>query len=216
MTVHSTGPTSQQWDRVKDCLQSELGEKAFANLFARVEFVGIEETTVHLTAPTTLLVSHIKMYYTKHLLRLWQAERQEIKQILITLRILVSTAEVELILSPTLKPVKESIISTNSPVGQRPRHVKIEEIKRTVAVHYKISKSDMTSSQRTRSIVRPRQIAIYLARKLTLHSLPEIGRRFGGRDHSTVLHAISKIEGLMAEDERLAKEIDSLKESLGK
>jgi chromosomal replication initiator protein len=70
------------------------------------------------------------------------------------------------------------------------------------------------SSRRTANVVRPRQIAMYLAKVLTLRSLPEIGRRFGGRDHTTVLHAVRKIEGLVNGDRGLADEIEVLKRML--
>jgi chromosomal replication initiator protein len=97
-------------------------------------------------------------------------------------------------------------------VGARePRRVRIEDIQRVVARHYNVSKSDLLSSRRTRTIVRPRQIAMYLAKVLTPRSLPEIGRRFGGRDHTTVLHAVRKIEGMVDGDRTLAEEIELLK-----
>ena len=73
---------------------------------------------------------------------------------------------------------------------QEPKRVKIEDIQRVVARQYNVSRSDLLSSRRTANVVRPRQVAMYLAKTLTLRSLPEIGRRFGGRDHTTVLHAV--------------------------
>ena len=85
---------------------------------------------------------------------------------------------------------------------QEPRRVKIEEIQRIVARQYNVSRADLLSSRRTANVVRPRQVAMYLAKTLTLRSLPEIGRRFGGRDHTTVLHAVRKIEGLVGNDGR--------------
>jgi chromosomal replication initiator protein len=97
---------------------------------------------------------------------------------------------------------------------QEPRKVKIEEIQRIVARHYNVSRGDLLSSRRTANVVRPRQIAMYLAKTLTLRSLPEIGRRFGGRDHTTVLHAVRKIEGLVGNDGALAEEIESIKREL--
>jgi chromosomal replication initiator protein len=97
---------------------------------------------------------------------------------------------------------------------QEPKRVKIEDIQRTVARHYNVSRSDMLSSRRTANVVRPRQIAMYLAKTLTLRSLPEIGRRFGGRDHTTVLHAVRKIESLSDTDKALADEIEILKRML--
>jgi chromosomal replication initiator protein len=95
-----------------------------------------------------------------------------------------------------------------------PRRVKIEDIQRVVARQYNVSRADLLSSRRTANVVRPRQVAMYLAKTLTLRSLPEIGRRFGGRDHTTVLHAVRKIENLVGNDTSLAEEIELLKRQL--
>jgi chromosomal replication initiator protein len=97
---------------------------------------------------------------------------------------------------------------------QEPKRVKIEDIQRIVARQYNVSRADLLSSRRTANVVRPRQVAMYLAKTLTLRSLPEIGRRFGGRDHTTVLHAVRKIENLVHNDTSLAEEIESLKRQL--
>ncbi len=97
---------------------------------------------------------------------------------------------------------------------QEPKRVKIEDIQRIVARQYNVSRSDLLSSRRTANVVRPRQVAMYLAKTLTLRSLPEIGRRFGGRDHTTVLHAVRKIEGLVSNDLALSEEIEILKRQL--
>jgi chromosomal replication initiator protein len=97
---------------------------------------------------------------------------------------------------------------------QEPKRVKIEDIQRVVARQYNVSRADLLSSRRTANVVRPRQVAMYLAKTLTLRSLPEIGRRFGGRDHTTVLHAVRKIEGLVSNDAMLADEIEVLKRQL--
>jgi chromosomal replication initiator protein len=95
-----------------------------------------------------------------------------------------------------------------------PKRVRIEDIQRIVARQYNVSRADLLSSRRTANVVRPRQVAMYLAKVLTLRSLPEIGRRFGGRDHTTVLHAVRKIEALVGNDNALAEEIESLKRQL--
>jgi chromosomal replication initiator protein len=95
-----------------------------------------------------------------------------------------------------------------------PKRVKIEDIQRIVARQYNVSRADLLSSRRTANVVRPRQIAMFLAKTLTLRSLPEIGRRFGGRDHTTVLHAVRKIENLVHSDTALAEEIELLKRQL--
>jgi chromosomal replication initiator protein len=97
---------------------------------------------------------------------------------------------------------------------QEPKRIKIEEIQRIVARQYNVSRADLLSSRRTANVVRPRQVAMYLAKLLTLRSLPEIGRRFGGRDHTTVLHAVRKIENLVNTDSSLAEEIEILKRQL--
>ena len=95
-----------------------------------------------------------------------------------------------------------------------PRRVKIEDIQRAVSKHYNVSKADLLSARRTRTIVRPRQIAMFLAKMMTPRSLPEIGRRFGNRDHTTVLHAVRKIDELAKNDTNLAQEIELLKRML--
>ena len=86
----------------------------------------------------------------------------------------------------------------------------IEDIQRVVSRHYNVSRQELVSDRRTRVIVKPRQIAMYLAKIMTPRSLPEIGRRFGGRDHSTVLHAIRKIDELAKQDDKLARELELL------
>ncbi|NJM34780.1 MAG: chromosomal replication initiator protein DnaA [Rhodomicrobium sp.] len=98
--------------------------------------------------------------------------------------------------------------------GKEPRRVKIDDILRVVMKHFSVNRSDLLSSRRNRSIVRPRQIGMYLAKSLTARSLPEIGRRFGGRDHTTVLHAIRKIESLLQDDASLREEVEVLKRLL--
>ena len=91
------------------------------------------------------------------------------------------------------------------------RRLTIEEIQRKVAEHYNVRLSDMIGPKRLRTIARPRQVAMYLAKHLTTRSLPEIGRRFGGRDHTTIMHGIRKIDELMATDRQLAEDIGLLK-----
>jgi chromosomal replication initiator protein len=94
------------------------------------------------------------------------------------------------------------------------RRVKIDDIQKLVASHFNVSRAEILSARRTANVVRPRQIAMYLAKTLTLRSLPEIGRRFGGRDHTTVLHAVRKIEELVSKDHNLAEVIELLKRIL--
>ncbi|MQB22027.1 chromosomal replication initiator protein DnaA [Agrobacterium tumefaciens] len=91
------------------------------------------------------------------------------------------------------------------------KRVRIEDIQRIVARHYNVSRQELVSNRRTRVIVKPRQVAMYLAKMLTPRSFPEIGRRFGGRDHTTVLHAVRKIEELISGDSKLGHEVELLK-----
>jgi chromosomal replication initiator protein len=94
------------------------------------------------------------------------------------------------------------------------RRVTIEEIQKRVAEHFAIRLADMHSPRRARAVARPRQVAMYLSKQLTSRSLPEIGRKFGGRDHTTVMHAVRKIEELRASDHGFAEDIDLLRRML--
>ncbi|WP_374391999.1 chromosomal replication initiator protein DnaA [Sphingopyxis sp.] len=95
----------------------------------------------------------------------------------------------------------------------RPR-ITIDEIQRAVCAHYRLDKSEMASKRRVRAVARPRQVAMYLAKELTPRSYPEIGRRFGGRDHSTVIHAVRTVEALRVADSELDAEIAAIRRSL--
>lgn len=104
----------------------------------------------------------------------------------------------------------------NGPVAPRESEGAIARIQRVVAHHYGIPLREMTSDRRFRAVARPRQVAMYLCRSLTPHSLPAIGLHFGGRDHTTVLHAIRTIEGLcQIKHGRLAQDVDALFVALG-
>lgn len=94
------------------------------------------------------------------------------------------------------------------------RKVTIEEIQRKVSEHFNMRLSDMIGPKRHRTIARPRQIAMYLAKQLTQRSLPEIGRRFGGRDHTTVMHAVKRIEDLRSKDSQIDEDLELLRRML--
>ena len=94
------------------------------------------------------------------------------------------------------------------------RRVTIEEIQRRVAEHYNLRLSDMSSARRARAVARPRQVAMYLAKQLTSRSLPEIGRKFGNRDHTTVMHAVSRVTELMSLDATFAEDVELLRRML--
>jgi len=94
------------------------------------------------------------------------------------------------------------------------KRLSIDDIQRKVAEHYNIRLTEMASARRSRAVARPRQVAMYLAKQLTSRSLPEIGRRFGNRDHTTVLHAVNKITELMGEDPSFAEDVTLLRKML--
>jgi chromosomal replication initiator protein len=94
------------------------------------------------------------------------------------------------------------------------RRITIDEIQRKVADHFRIRHAEMVSARRAREVARPRQIAMYIAKQMTPRSLPEIGRRFGGRDHTTVIHAVRQIEKLRAADQEIDADVTALMRSL--
>ena len=105
----------------------------------------------------------------------------------------------------TAQVVLQDLLKSNN------KKITIEEIQKKVAEHFNIRLTDMHSPRRSRSVARPRQIAMYLAKSITSRSLPEIGRKFGGRDHTTVMHAVKKIEELKQEDNNFNEDIELLK-----
>ena len=90
------------------------------------------------------------------------------------------------------------------------KRVTVDQIQKAVAEHYGLKQADMISERRARAVARPRQAAMWIAKQITTRSLPDIGRRFGGRDHTTVLHAVRRIEALKADDPVLARDLDTL------
>lgn len=94
------------------------------------------------------------------------------------------------------------------------RKISVEEIQRRVSEHYNIRLSELIGPKRVRNFARPRQVAMYLCKQLTSRSLPEIGRRFGGRDHTTVMHGVKRIEELKIQDGQIAEDIEMLRRAL--
>lgn len=98
--------------------------------------------------------------------------------------------------------------------SERPEGLTMERIARTVAAHYKLSVDEMKSKNNSRAIAMPRQVAMYLCKRLTKHSFPEIGREFGGKHHTTVMHSVDKIDALTKEDRNFHKQINDFIDSL--
>jgi len=98
--------------------------------------------------------------------------------------------------------------------GGPERRITVDEIQKTVADHFSLKQADLLSERRTRAVARPRQIAMWLCKQHTTRSYPDIGRRFGGRDHTTVLHGVRKIEELMGLDDQIARDVETLTRKL--
>ena len=94
------------------------------------------------------------------------------------------------------------------------RKVTLDEIQRKVADHYNLRLADLVGPKRVRTVARPRQVAMYLAKALTQRSLPEIGRHFGGRDHTTIMHGVRRIEELRRSDPQIAEDLQRLRRAL--
>jgi len=97
---------------------------------------------------------------------------------------------------------------------ERSRELSIEDIIKKVSNHFNIKVTDLKSPKRLKAVVLPRQVAMYLARQLTSSSYPEIGERFGGKDHSTIIHAIRKVERMMEENYQLRQTVETLRQAL--
>ena len=111
----------------------------------------------------------------------------------------------------TLETVQETLSDSRYTTGQR---LTVDRIQKAVCEEFRVTLTDMTSKRRARVIARPRQVAMYLSKKLTKRSLPDIGRRFGGRDHTTVMHAVKRIESLRADDAAFNAQIEAVETAL--
>jgi len=111
----------------------------------------------------------------------------------------------------TLETVQETLSDSRYTAGQR---LTVDRIQRAVCDEFRVTLTDMVSKRRARAIARPRQVAMYLSKKMTKRSLPDIGRRFGGRDHTTVMHAVKRIDSLRLEDGAFNAQIESVEAAL--
>ncbi len=100
--------------------------------------------------------------------------------------------------------------------SEQPEHLTLERIARTVASHYKLTIEEIKSKNNSRQIAVPRQVAMYLCKRLTKHSFPEIGREFGGKHHTTVIHSVDKIERLVSSDQNFHRVVSELMDNLCK
>jgi chromosomal replication initiation ATPase DnaA len=119
------------------------------------------------------------------------------------------------VITAPIPRVRDYIIIVPSPAPSEPAPPRVAAIKQAVVEHYGLDASDMTTARRAQTIAHPRQVAMYLCRKLTLRSLPEIGRMFGGRDHSTVIHAVKQVEYRLATDPDLRDAVALISAAIG-
>ena len=111
----------------------------------------------------------------------------------------------------SLETVQETLSDSRYTAGQR---LTVDRIQRAVCDEFRLSLTDMVSKRRARAVARPRQVAMYLSKKMTKRSLPDIGRRFGGRDHTTVMHAVKRIDALRLEDAAFNTQIETVEAAL--
>jgi chromosomal replication initiation ATPase DnaA len=203
-TASSRGGATKReaWMRFCHRLRRELGEDVFSSWFGRLELDAVSGQEAYLSVPTKFLKRWIHLHYADRILVSLVSEFPEVKWVSINVR-------------SSVRQVSTHVTYTERAIyvlgrASEPKKIKIEDIQKRVASHFKVSRADILSSRRTAAMMHPRQIAIYLSKHLTPHSLPEIGRRFG-RDHKTVLNAIQKIQRLIAADGTFSEEIDLLK-----
>jgi len=132
---------------------------------------------------------------------------RELEGFLIRIGAYASLTSTPITLSMAKDVLKDILVDKN-------REVTVEEIQKAVSTHYGVKVSDLKSAKRLRALVLPRQVAMYLSRQMTSYSYPEIGERFGGKDHSTIIHAIKKIEKNLKEDFQLRAAVSALKNAL--
>lgn len=208
-TASSHGGTTkgEAWMRFCRRLRTELGEDVFLSWFGCLELEALSGQDAYLSVPTNFLKRWIQLHYADRILVSLVSEFPAVKRVSINARSSVRHAS-----APATDIYTERALHVLVRTPE-PKRIKIEDIQKRVAFHFKVSRADILSSRRTATMVHPRQIAMYLTKLLTPHSLPEIGRHFG-RDHTTVLHAIQKIQDLIAADGTFSEEIDLLKRML--
>lgn len=212
-------------------LRAAVGQPAFDSWFAAVRIEGVDGRVCYASVPTRFLRAWIIERYLLVLLEVLQRYDMGITEVQISVRKPVPKVVIQPEPDRARTPdnPKELIVAEEISAEQPNGHcrddplagddcwvgkITVAEIQRVVGNHYGVSRADILSSRRTGPLVRPRHVAIYLSKMLTLHSLPAIGRLFAGRDHTSVLHAIRKIESLLPNDPMLRDAVQVLSEKL--
>lgn len=203
--IAETGP-GNFWPKVLAVLHAELGEQRYRMWIAPMVLKGADHTRVTLLCPTPFHHANVQEKFGDRIRALIaQFSRTE--------------AEVEFVLDRPAPQSRDPQALFDAGAAPQPattpsKRITVDMVKRHVAERYGVSQSDLESKSRKRDVVRPRQIAMYLARRLTDQSFPQIARRMGPRDHSTVLHGDRLIAKMVAEDSAFAAEMDVLLRSI--
>lgn len=233
------------WSHCKHAIEAAVGSDTYATWLGSLNFVEIKKWVLKLSVPSLFLKKWIDAHYAGPLLKACQTEWPTVTHVEVSVRTciirdirtqpMLALPAPPKALPPSLRfyPYTPTMLFPGHPGsldGRRETKLRVEDVQQVVATHYRVSREDLLSSKRTHDVVGPRQVAMYLAKMLTLRSLPEIGRRFGGRDHTTVLHAVNKIAWAIGErtdkvpssitkprqeiDQALREEVETLKKLL--
>lgn len=224
------------WWRVRECLRAEMDPRRFEYWVSPLRMVSADEVRVVIACRTPFVRDQVVEKLGRRIADLFAQNMPGIRAIDfvadpvqprgVTRRTALLATSASAMPSESAPPAGETkddgapVKGSETSGGQgeeRPtgeRRVKIEDIKRRVAEYYSTTTRDLESPSRKRDVVRPRQVAMWLARQLSGRSYPEIARRFGGRDHTTVIHGCEKIRRQIEVDAVIATQIDTLRRSL--
>lgn len=196
------------WSYCKRAIEAAVGSDTYTTWLMSLNFVEVKKWVIKLSVPSPFLKKWVDAHYLGPLLAACQGEWPAVTHVEIVVRtcVLRNTCTQPVLALPAppkgqppwvrYSPYTPQMLFPGHPGGldgRREGKLKVEDIQRVVALHYGTSREDLLSGKRTAPVVKTRQVAMYLCKLLTGRSLPEIGRRFGGRDHTTVLHAFNKI-----------------------
>ena len=204
--------------RIHAALRASLGDDVHGNWFGSLELHGCLDGVVHASVPVRFLQRWIEVHYTRELTAACSLVWGEIDRVEVTVRPAVPIVAAPPPAAYAAAPVRAVPPACAAPAHHEPavfdRPVAIDDIIAALTRQFGVSRQDILSDRRHRSVVLPRQVGMYLARQLSRRGLPEIGRRFGDRDHTTVLHAVRKIDRLLMTDPHLQNDIDDLRRDL--
>lgn len=240
LTEEVASVSGDTWERILARLRAALGQDKFEAYLARVKPEHLEENRLWVSVPTEFLQKWVSAHYAEILLETTQIEGLSVTQLTVSKRtagLAFTLEEPKARVVPEDEPRREKVtwepppeksegdvplaMHEQQPFSKQvydcprlPHRVYIDDVIKLVCRYYQVSRNDFLSRRKSESILRPRQLGMYLAHKITRRSLPEIGRRFGGRDHTTVLHSVKKIEELMPTDAAMRQELETLRRYL--